>query len=64
MSDKTKLQEAVKKIYEAVAEAESISNETGESFYLEIEYGMGGYYDPDNENDYCESHWFPSSTSC
>ena len=64
MSDKTKLQEAVKKIYEAVAEAESISNETGESFSLDIVWGMGGYYDPEDINEYTDNHWFPSSASC
>ncbi|QHJ84336.1 MAG: hypothetical protein [Caudoviricetes sp.] len=64
MSDKIKLQEAVKKIYEAVAEAESISNETGESFSLDIVWGMGGYYDPEEYNEDMDSHWYPSSQSC
>ena len=64
MSDKTKLQEAVKKIYEAIAEAEAISDEIGEGFSLEVEYGMGGYYDPEEYNEDMDSHWYPSSQSC
>lgn len=58
------LENAVSKIYEAVREAQEISNKTGESFRLSIEYGMGGYYDPTDENDDLDSNWWPSSLSC
>lgn len=60
----SKLNKAVEKIYEAVAEAERISDETGESFLLDISYGMGGTYDPEYENEYTDTHWHPSSLSC
>ena len=60
----SKLEEAVQAIYDAVGKAEEISLETGESFSLDIAYGMGGYFDPEDENEYDESHWFPSSQSC
>ena len=58
----SKLEEAIQAIYDAVKKAEEISLETGESFSLDIAYGMGGYFDPGDEYD--ESHWFPSSHSC
>ena len=60
----TELENAVSKIYEAVREAQEISDKTGESFHLSIEYGMGGYYDPTDENDDLDSNWWPSSLSC
>lgn len=60
----SKLDDAVKKIYEAIEEAEAISKETGESFRLSVEYGMGGYYEPSEENEDFGGHWFPSSQSC
>lgn len=61
MSD---LKKAVENIYAAVAMAESISDETGELFTLDISYGMGGTYDPEMENDHDGSNWHPSSLSC
>ena len=61
---KPDLIEAVQKIYDAIEEAEKISLETGEDFGLSVEYGMGGYFDPTEENDETGSHWFPSSLSC
>ena len=60
----TLLDKAVEKIYEAVAEAEKISNETGDSFILDISYGMGGTYDPESTNEYTDGNWHPSSLSC
>lgn len=63
MSNKS-LCEAVDKIYEAIAEAERIADETGESFGIDIAYGMGGYYEPTEEHEDIGGHWFPSSLSC
>lgn len=58
------LNEAVQKIYDAIEEAEKISLETGVDFCLDVEYGMGGYFDPTEENEVTGSHWFPSLLSC
>lgn len=58
------LNEAVQKIYDAIEEAEKISLETGVDFGLDVEYGMGGYFDPNEENEVTGSHWFASSLSC
>lgn len=58
------LNEAVQKIHDAIKEAEKISLETGVDFGLDVEYGMGGYFDPTEKNEVTGSHWFPSSLSC
>ena len=50
---------------EAVAKAMAISDVSGVEFSLDIGgYGMGGWYDPENKQEYTESHWHPSSMSC
>jgi hypothetical protein len=54
----------VQTIYAAVRHAEDWAKEHQVSFSLEIEYAMGGYYDPTQENEYTESFWFPSSIGC
>lgn len=58
------VEEAVKAAYEALAEAESLADETGESFHFSVVYGMGGSYDPEDENEYTGTNWHPSSLGC
>lgn len=64
MSQFKTVQEAVTAAYAALEEAERLAEETGEGFRFSPEYGMGGYYDPEDENEYTGSHWFPSSIGC
>lgn len=56
--------EAVAAAYEALAEAEDLAIETGESFSFSPAYGMGGHFDPESENEYTGDNWFPSSLGC
>lgn len=58
------LKEAVAAAYAALSEAEDIALATGESFIFEPVYGMGGYFDPESENEDNGTYWHPSSTSC
>lgn len=58
------VEEAVKAAHEALAEAEALADETGKGFPFSVEYGMGGYYDPEEENEYTGTHWHPSSVGC
>lgn len=58
------LKAAVNKIEQAIAEAEFIAEQCGESFTLEPAYGMGGTFDPRDENEDTGSFWHPSSLSC
>ena len=51
-----KLSELVSEIYEKIRIAEAFADEHGLSFGLDVEYGMGGYYE--------EGGWHPSSQSC
>lgn len=51
-----KLSDLVTEIYAKIAEAQKFADENGLSFGLEVEYGMGGYYE--------EGEWHPSSQSC
>lgn len=64
MSEFKTVKEAVSAAYEALQEAERIADETGEGFNFSPVYGMGGYYDPGEENEYTENSWFPSSLGC
>ena len=56
--------EALKAAHEAIAEAEQLADETGTSFHFSVEYGMGGTYDPEDENEYTGTNWHPSSLGC
>lgn len=51
-----KLSELVAEVYAKLAEAQSFADENELSFSLDVEYGMGGYYE--------EGEWHPSSQSC
>lgn len=51
-----KLSDLVAEIYAKIAEAQNFADENDLSFGLEVEYGMGGYYE--------EGAWHPSSQSC
>lgn len=51
-----KLSDMVSEIYAKIAEAQKFADENKLSFGLEVEYGMGGYYE--------EGEWHPSSQSC
>ncbi len=64
MSKYKTVQEAVAAAYEALEEAERIAMETGESFGFCPEYGMGGYFQPEYQNEYTSTHWHPSSIGC
>lgn len=64
MSQFKTVKEAVDAAYAALQEAQHLAEETGEGFRFSPEYGMGGYYDPEEENEYTESHWYPSSLGC
>lgn len=58
------IEEAVKAAHDALAEAERLADETGRGFNFNVVYGMGGYYDPEEENENTGTHWYPSSQSC
>ena len=58
------VEEAVKAAYEALAEAEQLADETGKGFRFSPEYGIGGYYDPEDENENTGTNRHPSSLSC
>lgn len=64
MSKYKTVQEAVSAAYEALQEAEQLADETGEGFRFSPCYGMGGYYEPGEENEYTDNAWFPSSLGC
>lgn len=65
MSEYKTVKEAVAAATAALEEAERLALETGEGFSFHPCYGMGGYFDPEEENDYTDgSHWFPSSLGC
>lgn len=51
-----KLSELVAEVYSKLAEAQNFADENELSFSLDVEYGMGGYYE--------EGEWHPSSQSC
>lgn len=51
-----KLSDLVQEVYAKLAEAQKLADEHELSFGLDVEYGMGGYYD--------EGQWHPSSQSC
>lgn len=64
MSQFETVKEAVAAAYAALAEAERLATETGESFQFSPAYGMGGYFDPEDEDEDTGGHWFPSSLGC
>ena len=64
MSEFKTVKEAVEAAYAALAEAEQLALESGESFGFHPAYGMGGYFDPEEENEYTGDNWFPSSLGC
>lgn len=64
MSETKTLAEAVQAVYDALHEAEQISLETGESFYFEPAYGMGGVFNPNYADEDTGDNWHPSSLSC
>lgn len=51
-----KLSEMVEEVYAKLAEVQSFADEHKLGFSLDVEYGMGGYYE--------EGEWHPSSQSC
>ncbi len=51
-----KLSEMVAEVYAKLAEVQSFADEHNLGFSLDVEYGMGGYYE--------EGEWHPSSQSC
>lgn len=59
-----KIEELLQNAYDSISQAEAIAQEYNLTFRFELEYGMGGYYDPNETNDYGDSHWHPSSLSC
>lgn len=64
MSKFKTVSEAVAAAYAALEEAEQLASESGEGFGFYPTYGMGGYFDPEEENDQTGNNWFPSSLSC
>lgn len=56
------VEEAVSAAYAALEEAERIALETGKGF--SPVYGMGGYFDPEHENECTDNYWHPSSLGC
>ena len=58
------IDEAVSAAYEAIKEAEMMSDESGEEFSFDAAYGMGGTYYPGDENEDTGNFWYPSSLSC
>lgn len=64
MSEFKTVKEAVSAAYEALQEAERIADETGEVFSFSPVYGMGGFYDPEEENEDTGNNWYPSSIGC
>ncbi len=64
MSKYQTVKEAVAAAYEALNEAERLADETGEGFSFSPCYGMGGFYDPEEEDEDTGSHWYPSSMGC
>jgi hypothetical protein len=64
MSEFKTVREAVAAAEFALEQAERLALESGEGFRFSPEYGMGGYFDPKEENEYTGSNWFPSSLGC
>lgn len=64
MSEFKTVSEAVAAAQAALEEAERLSLETGEGFGFYPAYAMGGYFDPEEENEYIGGNWFPSSLGC
>lgn len=58
------VKEAVAAAYAALEAAERLADETGEAFHFSPCYGMGGYYDPGEQNEYTDNSWYPSSVGC
>lgn len=51
-----KLSDLVQEVYAKLEQAQKLADEHELSFGLDVEYGMGGYYE--------EGQWHPSSQSC
>ena len=51
-----KLSALVQEVYEKLQEAQNVADEHGLNFSLDVEYGMGGYYE--------DGEWHASSQSC
>ena len=58
------VKEAVAAAYAALEQAQHLADETGEGFSFSPTYGMGGYYEPGEENEYTGDSWYPSSLGC
>lgn len=58
------VKEAVAAAYAALEQAQHLADEIGEGFSFSPAYGMGGYYEPGEENEYTGDSWHPSSLSC
>ena len=54
---RTERNQLVSQAYALISKAESLSDQIGEGFNWDLEYGMGGYYDT-------EEGWRASSESC
>lgn len=48
----------VSRAYDTINQAEALADKFGISFGLDVAYGMGGTYDPE------EGEWMSSSQSC
>lgn len=59
-----KISALVQNAYDSIHQAEALADEHGISFSFSPEYGMGGYYDPEEINDSTGNHWYPSSLGC
>lgn len=61
-SNESEAQEEINKLvaraYDAINQAEALADKFGISFSLDVAYGMGGTYDPE------EGEWMSSSESC
>lgn len=58
------LSEKLAAAYALINECETLADEHGLCFHLDVAYGMGGYYDGEATDSEYESKWRPSSLSC
>lgn len=62
------ISDLIKQAQDLVYQAEAIADENGVSFSMNLgSYGMGGYYDPDDQEDQYGNDnggWHASSQSC
>lgn len=58
------IQAKLKEIYALRSECEALARESGVEFHFSAAYGMGGWFDPEDDSDESDNGWRASSRSC